>query len=212
VYVDLGRDISTTVASPPSRTRSSPSSRRSTIGVVDPGTTPEPDFDGRLHQEKLNGQQGGNGALNDPFGHGSVVAAAKHGRLLHRRHAGRQHRSIMRTHPVLSEHILAGVGLSPIVLQVARSSHERVDGQGYPDGLSGEHVPLPARIVLVADAFDALTSDRSYRKGTTAERAIEEIRAHAGTQFCPRVVAALERVYREEPGLLGATRLRVVAG
>ncbi len=119
---------------------------------------------------------------------------------------------VMKTHPVLSEHILAGVGLSPIVLQVARSSHERMDGRGYPDGLAGEDVPLPARIVLVADAFDALTSDRPYRKATTPERAIEEIRAHTGTQFCPRVLAALERVYREEPELLGAARLRVVAG
>ncbi len=118
---------------------------------------------------------------------------------------------VMKTHPVLSEHILAGVGLSPIVLQIARSSHERVDGKGYPDGLAGDDVPLPARIVLVADAFDALTSDRPYRRGTTPEKAIDEIRAHGGTQFCPRVLAALERVYHEEPELLGASRLRVVA-
>jgi HD-GYP domain-containing protein (c-di-GMP phosphodiesterase class II) len=118
--------------------------------------------------------------------------------------------TVMKTHPVLSEHILSGIGLSPIVLQVARSSHERMDGDGYPDGLAGEEIPLPARIVLVADAFDALTSDRPYRKGRSVELALEEIRTATGPQFCERVVAALERVYREEPEILGATRLRAV--
>ena len=91
------------------------------------------------------------------------------------------------------------------MLQVARSSHERWDGDGYPDGLAGEEIPLPARIVLVADALDALTSDRSYRLGRTSE-AMDEIRRHAGTQFCPAVVDALEAVYRDEPALLGAAQ------
>ena len=82
-----------------------------------------------------------------------------------------------------------------------------MDGAGYPDGLAGEEIPLPARIVLVADAFDALTSDRPYRPRPQRPRAaIEELRAHAGTQFCPRVIEAIEAVYREEPGLLGAAR------
>jgi HD domain-containing protein len=117
---------------------------------------------------------------------------------------------VMKTHPLLSEHILAGVGLSPIVLQIARSSHERMDGQGYPDGLGGDDIPLPARIVLVADAFDALTSDRPYRPGRPVEKALDEIRAHTGAQFCPRVVAALERVYHEDPQILGAPHLRAV--
>src|SRR5205085_12522981 len=60
---------------------------------------------------------------------------------------------VMREHPVISEYILSEVDLSPIVLQVARSSHERIDGMGYPDRLDGDLIPLPARIVLVADAF-----------------------------------------------------------
>jgi HD-GYP domain-containing protein (c-di-GMP phosphodiesterase class II) len=86
-----------------------------------------------------------------------------------------------------------------------------MDGTGYPDGLAGERIPMPARIVLVADAFDALTSDRSYRKGRSVPAALAEICAHSGTQFCPRVVAALEAVYREQPAILGVTRLHAVS-
>jgi putative nucleotidyltransferase with HDIG domain len=117
---------------------------------------------------------------------------------------------VMQRHPVLSESILSGIGLSPIVLEVARSSHERIDGKGYPDGLAGEEIPLHARIVLVADAFDALTTDRPYRHACTARAAMEEIRAYTGTQFCPEVLAALERVYTEKPEILGEPRLRAV--
>jgi HD-GYP domain-containing protein (c-di-GMP phosphodiesterase class II) len=117
---------------------------------------------------------------------------------------------VMKEHPLISEHILSGIELSPIVLQIARSSHERIDGKGYPDHLVGDEIPLPARIVLVADAWDALTSDRPYRRGRPISAAIEEIRAHTGPQFCPKVVAALERIYREEPHLLGAVHLRAV--
>ncbi|HSP71392.1 MAG TPA: HD-GYP domain-containing protein [Gaiellaceae bacterium] len=117
---------------------------------------------------------------------------------------------VMKEHPVISEYILAEVDLPPIVLQIARSSHERMDGAGYPDGVSGEEIPLAARIVLVADAFDALTSDRPYRRGRRMRDALEELRAHTGTQFCPRVMAALEQVYREEPHLLAGGELRAV--
>jgi hypothetical protein len=117
---------------------------------------------------------------------------------------------VMREHPVISEYILSEVDLHPIVLQVARSSHERMDGKGYPDGLPGDQIPLPARIVLVADAFDALTSDRPYRAARTTAVAMEELRAHTGTQFCPTVVNALEALYREQPQVLGAAALRAV--
>src|SRR5206468_12902224 len=116
----------------------------------------------------------------------------------------------MKEHPVISEYILQEVDLDPIVLQIARSSHERIDGAGYPDGLAEEQIPIPARIVLVADAFDALTSDRPYRSARTVTAAMEELRAHAGTQFCPKVLEALEALYREQPQLLGATTLRAV--
>lgn len=116
---------------------------------------------------------------------------------------------VMKRHPLISEHILSGVGLSPIVLQIARSSHERFDGKGYPDGLAGERIPLPARIVLVADAFDAITSDRPYRAAMHVSAALDEVRANTGTQFCPHVVAVLEEICTEQPALLGASHLRV---
>jgi diguanylate cyclase (GGDEF)-like protein/putative nucleotidyltransferase with HDIG domain len=111
----------------------------------------------------------------------------------------------IRRHPVVSEYILTEVDLHPIVTQIVRSSHERIDGTGYPDGLTGNEIPLPARIVLVADAFDALTSQRPYRAAQDLEQAWAEIKAHAGTQFCRVVVAALETLLPEEqaPGEMG---------
>ena len=110
---------------------------------------------------------------------------------------------VMKRHPVVSEYILSGIEVSPIVRQIARSSHERMDGAGYPDRLRGDEIPLPARIVLVADAFDALTSDRPYRRARDLETALREIRRNAGSQFCPSVVAALDEVAAEEPDILG---------
>jgi len=73
---------------------------------------------------------------------------------------------------------------------IVRASHERWDGNGYPDGTAGEDVPLPARIVSVADAFSAITTTRSYRRAQSPEAAIAELRRCAGTQFDPRVVEA----------------------
>jgi HD-GYP domain-containing protein (c-di-GMP phosphodiesterase class II) len=110
--------------------------------------------------------------------------------------------TMMRRHPLVSDFILAELDLDPIVRQCARSSHERIDGRGYPDGLSGDEVPLPARIVFVADAFDAITSDRPYRPGRSTVEALAEIETNAGTQFCPTVVAALREVWLTRPELL----------
>jgi putative nucleotidyltransferase with HDIG domain len=118
---------------------------------------------------------------------------------------------VMKEHPIISDHILSEVDLHPIVRQVARHSHERFDGKGYPDKLSGEAIPLPARIVLVADAVDALTTDRPYRPARHLLAALQEVREHAGSQFCPSVVAALERVFREEPHVFGVGYLRAVS-
>jgi hypothetical protein len=115
---------------------------------------------------------------------------------------------LVKTHPVISDYILSELDLHPFVRQCARSSHERIDGTGYPDGLAGEAIPLPARIILVADALDALTSTRSYRAARPFLGALAEIRAHTGTQFCPRVVAALEELWRTEPGVLGPELLK----
>jgi putative nucleotidyltransferase with HDIG domain len=121
--------------------------------------------------------------------------------------------AVMKQHPVISEYILAGIDFPAVVRTIARSSHERVDGAGYPDGLAGADVPLPAQIVFVADAFDAITSDRPYRPARTVLEALEEIRANAGTQFARPVVDELEKLAREEPGLLlprqPARRMRV---
>jgi len=111
---------------------------------------------------------------------------------------------VVKRHPLISDYILSELDLHPFVRQCARSSHERIDGAGYPDGLSGEEIPLPARIVLVADALDALTSNRPYRAARPMIGALAEIREHTGTQFCPRVVAALEELCRREPGIFGA--------
>jgi HD domain-containing protein/MASE9 protein len=108
---------------------------------------------------------------------------------------------LVKKHPLISDYILSELDLHPFVRQCARSSHERIDGAGYPEGLSGEEIPLPARIVFVADALDALTSTRPYRPARPMAAALAEIREHSGTQFCPRVVSALERLWRREPGL-----------
>ena len=80
---------------------------------------------------------------------------------------------------------LARVGL------VVRASHERFDGGGYPDGLAGEAIPLASRIVSACDAYNAMTTDRSYRKALSADVAVAELRNNAGTQFDPDVVEAL---------------------
>ncbi len=112
--------------------------------------------------------------------------------------------AIMRTHPLVSDFILAELDHDPIVRQCARSSHQRMDGQSYPDELSGEEIPPPARIVFVADAFDAITTDRSYRLGRSIAAALEEIEANAGTQFCPNVVAALREIWQTNPEVLAA--------
>ncbi len=73
---------------------------------------------------------------------------------------------------------------------IARSHHERWDGDGYPDGIAGERIPLVARIVAVADVFDALTHERPYKRAWPVERALAEIASGAGRQFDPRVVQA----------------------
>ena len=74
-----------------------------------------------------------------------------------------------------------------------RHHHERYDGRGYPDRLAGTEIPLESRIILVADAFEAMTSDRPYRKAPGIEFAVGELQRHAGAQFDPQVVSALCR-------------------
>ena len=100
--------------------------------------------------------------------------------------------AIMKTHTVEGQRMLERVGgLLARVGLVVRASHERFDGGGYPDGLAGDAIPLAARIVSACDAYNAMTTDRSYRKALTAGVAIAELRANSGTQFDPAVVEAL---------------------
>lgn len=96
-------------------------------------------------------------------------------------------------HPAAGAEILASIALLRHHAATVRHHHERFDGGGYPDGLSGGHIPLAARIIAVADAFDAMSSHRSYRRGVSAELALNEITRSAGSQFDPEVVAAITR-------------------
>ncbi|MGH2775409.1 MAG: HD domain-containing phosphohydrolase [Actinomycetota bacterium] len=98
--------------------------------------------------------------------------------------------AFIKQHTIIGQRIL---GVSPalnFVAQLVRSSHEAVDGSGYPDGLSGEDIPLGARIVAVCDAFDAMVSDRPYRGAMSVEEAVAELKRCAGTQFDAEVVGA----------------------
>ncbi len=98
---------------------------------------------------------------------------------------------IMRRHPVIGERILARVPFLEPVAKAVRHEHERWDGGGYPDGLSGERIPMSSRIVFVCDSFHAMTSDRPYRAAMAEGQASAELREHAGSQFDPAVVTAL---------------------
>jgi len=103
-----------------------------------------------------------------------------------------EERRVMERHTVEGEQLLLRVGgLLGEIGRVVRSCHERWDGKGYPDGLAGEQIPLLARIVSCCDAYNAMTSDRSYRKALPAAQARAELVACSGTQFDPRVVDAL---------------------
>jgi HD-GYP domain-containing protein (c-di-GMP phosphodiesterase class II) len=104
-------------------------------------------------------------------------------------------RALMNTHTIIGQNMLDQVGgMLGEVGHIVRSCHERWDGAGYPDGIAGAGIPLAARIVCACDAWSAMTSDRSYRKALPRELAAAELCACAGTQFDPRVVAALVSV------------------
>jgi putative nucleotidyltransferase with HDIG domain len=106
-----------------------------------------------------------------------------------------EERTRMQAHPDAGADVVARIRAFSAVAHFVRHHHERPDGGGYPHGLRGEQIPIGSRVVLVADAFDAMTSDRPYRPGMAAERAIAELCRHAGTQFDARVVEALARLW-----------------
>jgi two-component system cell cycle response regulator len=111
--------------------------------------------------------------------------------------------ALIRRHTLIGERILAAAPALERSARLVRSSHERIDGTGYPDGLAGDEVPLGSRIILVADAFDAMISERSYGTRRSEADALSELHRCAGTQFDPSVVAAFERVIarRAEPAI-----------
>ena len=110
----------------------------------------------------------------------------------------------MRRHPIIGERVLAAAPPLSHASRLVRSSHERMDGQGYPDGLAGEQIPLGARIIAVCDAYDAMTSNRPYRAPMSPEGAVSELRRCAATQFDPVVVDAFVAVLEERRGLVAA--------
>lgn len=104
----------------------------------------------------------------------------------------------MQKHPTIGKNIVSSIDFLKETAMIIHYHHERWDGQGYPDGLKGEDIPLSARIICVADTLDALTSTRSYRKACSYHEAFNEIKAHSGTQFDPKVVDALIAVYSKQ--------------
>ncbi len=98
--------------------------------------------------------------------------------------------SVMRTHPLIGAQVVAPMAFLGRASDVIRSHHERWDGKGYPRGLRGEEIPLAARIFSVVDAFDAMTSDRPYRRAMPVADAVTEVSSFSGAQFDPDVVEA----------------------
>jgi two-component system, cell cycle response regulator len=94
----------------------------------------------------------------------------------------------MRRHPVIGARIVSAAPALADTAPLIHSSHERIDGHGYPDGLKGEDIPIGSRIIAVCDAFEAMTADRPYHQGIGTDEALEELKHHAGTQFDATIV------------------------
>lgn len=109
-----------------------------------------------------------------------------------------EERRVIELHPEYGHEIVRGIAFLDEARSAILHHHERLDGSGYPYGLAGDRIPEPARIVAVADAFDAMTSTRSYRRARPVPVALEELRRCAGTQFDPRMVDALVRAVRRD--------------
>jgi two-component system, cell cycle response regulator len=110
-----------------------------------------------------------------------------------------QERSYIERHTTIGERIIASAPTGRPVAAIVRATHERYDGQGYPDGLAGEQIPLAARVIAICDAYEAMTSTRSYRAALPREEALAELRRCAGSQFDPRLTAIFLRLLQQEP-------------
>ena len=104
----------------------------------------------------------------------------------------------IKKHPVTGARILEGITQLRGIVPMVRGHHERYDGSGYPDGLAGAEIPLGARIIAVADAFDAIVSNRQYRRGKSFEEAIEEIGREQGVQFDPQLAELFTDFFRDD--------------
>jgi HD-GYP domain-containing protein (c-di-GMP phosphodiesterase class II) len=116
----------------------------------------------------------------------------------------------MASHAAEGASIINRLGFLSDAVPAIRHHHERFDGQGYPDGLSGEDIPLGARIIHVADAFDSMLTTRVYRPARPAQDALQELRRMAGSQFCPRCVGALDAIVETEMGELAPREATLV--
>jgi HD-GYP domain-containing protein (c-di-GMP phosphodiesterase class II) len=114
--------------------------------------------------------------------------------------------ALLKQHTSWGADFLKSHGGFQLAASVARSHHERWDGAGYPDGLSSEDIPEAAAIVTVADAFDAIISDRPYREGRSVDEAVREIAEFSGKQFSPKVTQALMRLYDRDALLVSITQ------
>lgn len=108
-------------------------------------------------------------------------------------------RELINKHPLIGVDILKPVGEFSSIIAGVKHHHERYDGEGYPDRLAGENIPLIASIISVADTYDAMTTDRPYRKALSHEQAVTEIKNNSGKQFNPRIVEAFLRSIEEKP-------------
>jgi putative nucleotidyltransferase with HDIG domain len=111
----------------------------------------------------------------------------------------------MRSHPVDGTEILRMAPFLHRYIPVVRAHHEWYNGKGYPDGIKGNEIPLHAQIIALADAFDAMTTERPYREALSSEEAIDEILQSRGTQFSPELADAFEKMLREIPPMDGTT-------
>ncbi len=114
-------------------------------------------------------------------------------RLLQKNNLSQNEISDIRQHPINGVHLIEPLAFSHSILSAIRHHHERWDGKGYPDGLAGEEIPLLARVIALADSYDAMVSDRPYRQGLSSKKVQEELGKNAGGQFDPQMVSLFSK-------------------